>query len=202
LPIRITARNQYTSLVYGTYAKQSGIDLSMGSIGDPWDNALAESFFAWLEKELLRRERFATPRTGPAPDLLVHRVLLQPPPQALQPRHAQPDRPRTAAPTGGHRGLEIRCQRKRVISRTCRRPPTTSVAAATGRGGVEDERLLARIRELHTANYYAYGYRRMWKALLRASEQAPRCRVQRLIRDHVRPGEGGTTLNTKSTRPN
>jgi putative transposase len=51
---------QYTSLVYGAYAKQSGIDLSMGSIGDPWDNALAETFFASLEKELLRRERFAT----------------------------------------------------------------------------------------------------------------------------------------------
>jgi len=52
--------SQYTSLVYGSYAKQSGIDLSMGSIGDPWDNALAESFFASLEKELLRRERFTT----------------------------------------------------------------------------------------------------------------------------------------------
>ena len=39
--IRTTAR-KYTSLVYGAYAKQSGIDLSMGSIGDPWDNALAE----------------------------------------------------------------------------------------------------------------------------------------------------------------
>jgi putative transposase len=32
----------------------------MGSIGDPWDNALAETFFASLEKELIRRERFAT----------------------------------------------------------------------------------------------------------------------------------------------
>ncbi len=52
--------SQYTSLAYGTYAKSSGIDLSMGSIGDPWDNALAETFFASLEKELLRRERFAT----------------------------------------------------------------------------------------------------------------------------------------------
>ena len=52
--------SQYTSVVYGAYAKQSGIDLSMGSIGDPWDNALAETFFASLEKELLRRERFAT----------------------------------------------------------------------------------------------------------------------------------------------
>jgi putative transposase len=52
--------SQYTSLVYGAYAKHSGIDLSMGSIGDPWDNAIAESFFASLEKELLRRERFTT----------------------------------------------------------------------------------------------------------------------------------------------
>ena len=46
----------------------------------------------------------------------------------------------------------------------------------------EDERLLGRIRELHAANYYAYGYRRMWKALLRAGETVPRCRVQRLMR--------------------
>jgi putative transposase len=52
--------SQYTSLVYGAYAKQSGIDLSMGSVGDPWDNAVAETFFASLAKELLRRERFAT----------------------------------------------------------------------------------------------------------------------------------------------
>jgi putative transposase len=49
---------------------------------------------------------------------------------------------------------------------------------------VEDERLLARICELHAANYYAYGYRRMWKALVRAGETVPRCRVQRLMRTH------------------
>ena len=49
---------------------------------------------------------------------------------------------------------------------------------------VEDERLLGRIRELHAANYYAYGYRRMWKALRRAGEQVPRCRVQRLMKVH------------------
>jgi putative transposase len=52
--------SQYTSLAYGTYAKSSGIDLSMGRVGDPWDNAVAETFFASLEKELLRRERLAT----------------------------------------------------------------------------------------------------------------------------------------------
>ena len=35
---------------------------------------------------------------------------------------------------------------------------------------VEDERLLTRIREVHEANFEAYGYRRTWKALLRAGE--------------------------------
>jgi putative transposase len=51
---------------------------------------------------------------------------------------------------------------------------------ATGRRSarqVEDERQLERIREVHAANYYAYGYRRMWKTLLRAGEPVPRCRV-------------------------
>ena len=47
---------------------------------------------------------------------------------------------------------------------------------------VEDERLLERIRETQAANYEAYGYRRTWKALLRAGEQVPRCQVQRLMR--------------------
>jgi putative transposase len=46
---------------------------------------------------------------------------------------------------------------------------------------VEDERLLGRIREVHAENYYAYGYRRLWKALLRAGEHVPRCQVQRLM---------------------
>jgi putative transposase len=46
----------------------------------------------------------------------------------------------------------------------------------------EDERLLPIIREIHRANFEAYGYRRTWKALLRAGEQVPRCQVQRLMR--------------------
>ena len=47
---------------------------------------------------------------------------------------------------------------------------------------LEDERLLARIGEVHEANYCAYGYRRTWKALQRAGENAPRWEVQRLMR--------------------
>ena len=49
---------------------------------------------------------------------------------------------------------------------------------------IEDERLLERIRELHEANYLAYGSRRMWKALLRAGEQVGRSRVERLMAKH------------------
>jgi putative transposase len=49
---------------------------------------------------------------------------------------------------------------------------------------IEDERLLGRIREVHEANFEAYGYRRTWKALLRAGEQVSRCQVQRLMRAH------------------
>jgi len=48
---------------------------------------------------------------------------------------------------------------------------------------VEDERLLGRILELHAANYYAYGYRKMWLALKRAGEtDIGRDRVKRLMR--------------------
>jgi putative transposase len=49
---------------------------------------------------------------------------------------------------------------------------------------IEDERLVQRIREVHAANYYAYGYRRTWKALLRAGEQVGRDHVRRLMRTH------------------
>lgn len=47
---------------------------------------------------------------------------------------------------------------------------------------LEDDRLLALIRQLYEANYFAYGSWRMWKALLRAGEQVGRGRVERLMR--------------------
>jgi putative transposase len=49
---------------------------------------------------------------------------------------------------------------------------------------IEDERLLARIKEVHEANYCASGYRRTWKALLRAGEDVGRDRVRRLMRQN------------------
>jgi putative transposase len=66
---------------------------------------------------------------------------------------------------------------------------------------VEDARLLERIRELHATNYYAYGYRRMCKALVRAGERVPRCRVQRLMRAHGIVGAKRRGRPWRTTRP-
>jgi putative transposase len=49
---------QYTSIAFGIRCKQAGVRPSMGSVGDAYDNAMCESFFATLECELLERERF------------------------------------------------------------------------------------------------------------------------------------------------
>jgi putative transposase len=52
--------SQYTSLAFGQRCRKAGIALSMGSVGDCYDNAMAESFFATLECELVDRSRWRT----------------------------------------------------------------------------------------------------------------------------------------------
>lgn len=49
---------QYTSIAFGQRCRRAGVRPSMGSVGDCYDNALAESFFATLECELLDRTVF------------------------------------------------------------------------------------------------------------------------------------------------
>jgi len=51
---------QYTSFAFGRRCRAAGVRPSMGSVGDAYDNAMCESFFATLECELLDRERFRT----------------------------------------------------------------------------------------------------------------------------------------------
>jgi putative transposase len=50
--------SQYTSLAFGARCREAGVRPSMGSVGDAYDNAMCESFFATLECELLERRRF------------------------------------------------------------------------------------------------------------------------------------------------
>ena len=51
---------QYTALAFGRRCRDAGVRRSIGSVGDAYDNAMCESFFATLERELLDRERFRT----------------------------------------------------------------------------------------------------------------------------------------------
>jgi putative transposase len=57
---RLVEPAQYTSLAFGRRCQEAGVRPSMGSVGDAYDNALCESFFATLECELLDRHRFRT----------------------------------------------------------------------------------------------------------------------------------------------
>ncbi len=61
--------SQFVSLAFGQQARAAGIAQSMGSRGDCYDNAVAESFFATLKKELIQR------RSWPARDELRTEVF-------------------------------------------------------------------------------------------------------------------------------
>jgi putative transposase len=52
--------SQYTSLAFGKRCKEMGVQPSMGTVGDAYDNAMAESFFATLECELINRRSWQT----------------------------------------------------------------------------------------------------------------------------------------------
>jgi len=54
--------SQYVALGFGQQARDAGIAVSMGSKGDAFDNAVAESFFATIKKELVHRQPWPTRR--------------------------------------------------------------------------------------------------------------------------------------------
>jgi putative transposase len=52
--------SQYVSLAFGQRCREAGIDLSMTQGGSPLDNAVAESFFSTLKRELVNRYSWPT----------------------------------------------------------------------------------------------------------------------------------------------
>ena len=52
--------SQYTSIAFGQRLRDAGLAASMGSVGDCYDNALCEAFFATLETELIDRCTWAS----------------------------------------------------------------------------------------------------------------------------------------------
>ncbi len=59
---RSVESGQYTSLAFGRALRTNGVSPSMGTAGDCFDNALAESFFATLQTEPLDRHHWSTRR--------------------------------------------------------------------------------------------------------------------------------------------
>ena len=57
---RLLESSQYPSFAFGKRCRLMGVQPSMGSVGDCYDNAMAESFFATLECELIDRHSFKT----------------------------------------------------------------------------------------------------------------------------------------------
>ena len=51
---------QYTSADYATVARANGVVLSVGMAGECWDNAVAESFFATIKRELIDTRAWPT----------------------------------------------------------------------------------------------------------------------------------------------
>ena len=89
--------SQYTSIEFGRRCRDAGVRPSMGSVGDAYDNAMCESFFATLECELLERRRFKTQAEARQCGLRIRRRLLQSTPPPFLDRISLADRLRTAA---------------------------------------------------------------------------------------------------------
>jgi putative transposase len=51
---------QFTSWTFTERARKAGLLPSLGSIGDPYDNAVIESFWGRMQTELLNRQRWDT----------------------------------------------------------------------------------------------------------------------------------------------
>jgi putative transposase len=52
--------SQFTSWVFTERARRAGLLPSLGSVGDPYDNAVAEAFWGRMQTELLDRQRWRT----------------------------------------------------------------------------------------------------------------------------------------------
>ena len=95
---------QYTSLAFGARCREWGVAASMGSVGDCFDNAMAESFFATLECELLDRKTLATHAEARAAVFELGAALLRRRPKGLLPAARQELLDPSKAWWGGRRG--------------------------------------------------------------------------------------------------
>jgi transposase InsO family protein len=135
--------SQYTALLFSERCEQGGIEISMASIGDCFDNAMCEAFHASLKRELINRRPWPT-RAEARSGLRVHRGLVRPQPTPLHARLSVARAVRANAPRPG-RG---RCTRLSVAgersSASARRPLKKSLSGRVPVVGVKAGRRLVR----------------------------------------------------------
>jgi transposase InsO family protein len=70
--------SQCTSIAFGNRCKEMGVRPSMGAVGDGYDNAMAESFFAGLQCEFIARRSWRTKTEASLAVFYLDRELVQP----------------------------------------------------------------------------------------------------------------------------
>jgi transposase InsO family protein len=84
--------SQFTSWAFSERIKTAGLALSMGRIGDAYDNGMMEAFWARMQTEFAQPQTMAHPAGARQRDLRVPRDLPQPQAPPLQPRNAHTSR--------------------------------------------------------------------------------------------------------------
>ena len=150
--------SQYTSIAFGNRCREAGVRPSMGSVGDAYDNAMAESFFATLECELLDRRRFQTQAEARMAVFAFiegfynprrrHSALGYLSPMAFERRHAimaqkrstsSPGQPNHAAVLAPIKHKPSRARNPRVLDRDCARRQSLRMGRDEGTGSAGAE---------------------------------------------------------------
>ena len=146
--------SQYTSLAFGKRCREMGVLPSMGSVGDAYDNAMAESFFATLECELLARHGFKTQAEARTAIFQFiegfynprrrHSALGYLAPVEFERRHAaqtvSPGAPKSAAVLAAVKNKPCgRAPSGRVLDGRCARRPALCVSRDEGTGSARAE---------------------------------------------------------------
>jgi len=150
--------SQYTSIAFGARCREAGVRPSMGSVGDAYDNAMAESFFATLECELLDRRRFKTPAEARMAVFAFIEGFYNPrrrhsglgylSPVAFERRNAlmaqksspsSPGQPHHAAVLAPLKHKPLRARKTRVLDRDCARQQSLRMGRDEGTGSAGAE---------------------------------------------------------------
>ncbi len=151
--------SQYTSIAFGKRCREAGVRPSMGSVGDAYDNAMAESFFATLECELIGRRRFKTQAEARMAVFAFiegfynprrrHSALGHLSPAAFERQHtpmtqkraaASPGEPNPAAVLAPVKHKPCRARKARVLDRDCARRQSLRMGRGEGTASSAEQR--------------------------------------------------------------